>query len=393
MWDTERDAGAAARAVTELCSDAKVVAVLGPLFSDEAFTAAGIANALNVPLLSPTATAGGIAAIGPFVFQLNPDNAVRGRVTARYAFQRLGARRFAVLAPVDGATASREMVEAFVAEIDSLGGTVVDQQWYQAGSTDLRFQLMNMRQKALEKSEEVFVDFSRRVAYDDIKKMLTLGADSRTLDSLVEVGGQVVVERLLGPKGRILADSLSLPVERRPVRYDSLEIAVDSIDAIFLPVASADEIGIVTSQVRYFNFRAQLLGTGDWNDPGELEQHRRYTNGVIFAVDTYAETDSDAYRVTAARYQAMFNRPPTLNSLFGYDAAKVLLSVVSAGSVQRSSIAAALGTLSPVKGLHTTIALLPSRVNSYMTVLQYRDRVISRIDSIDLLAPYHHPQE
>jgi ABC-type branched-subunit amino acid transport system substrate-binding protein/outer membrane protein assembly factor BamD (BamD/ComL family) len=382
--DSERDPSLAARAVTELCTDPRVMAILGPAFSDETFTAAGIANALGVPMITPTATADGISAIGPFVFQLNPDYEVRGRLTARYAYDKLGARRFALMAPIGGTEASKQMSDAFLAEVDTLGAALVDQEWYQAGSTDLRYQFMTMRERALAKTEDVFFNFARRFTYEDLKKMLTLGADAHVLDSLVEREASVPVEMLLGPTARSLADSFKLPVERRPVKYDSLGISVDSIDAMFFPIASSDEIGIVASQLRYFNFRTQVLGTGDWNDLSELEENRRYTDGIIFAHDTYVNERSEAYRYMVARYQKMFGQPPSVNALFGYDAAQLLLNVIAGGATQRPEIAAALAKTGRVDGLHTSFVLLPNRVNSYMTIMRYRNRTIGKIDEFDL---------
>ena len=87
--------------MSDLGDDANVVAVLGPISSDEVFASAGVANAKQVTLLTPTATSNGIAAIGPYVFQGNPDYDTRGRAMAAFAWDRLGARKFAVLAPTE----------------------------------------------------------------------------------------------------------------------------------------------------------------------------------------------------------------------------------------------------------------------------------------------------
>jgi len=76
--DTERDPSIAARLVADLCTDEKVSAIIGPISSNEVFASAGIANERGVPLISPTATANGIAAIGSFIFQANPDYDIEG---------------------------------------------------------------------------------------------------------------------------------------------------------------------------------------------------------------------------------------------------------------------------------------------------------------------------
>ncbi|HEX9614595.1 MAG TPA: ABC transporter substrate-binding protein, partial [Bacteroidota bacterium] len=298
--DSERDPSISARTISELCSDDAVVAIMGPVFSNEAFAAAGIANARGVPLLTPTATANGIASIGPYVFQLNPDMDARGRGIARFAFER-GDRRFAVLSPIE--QIPKSMADAFVDEIARLGGEVVDQQWYQRGSTDLRMQLSTMRRRALDKSEPTVFNFAGDIRYDDIKNLLIQGVDPAVLDSLVEWGAKVPVEELLGPEGKILADSLKIPTERAVIKYDSLGMPIVNVDAAFLPIASSDEIGIVTSQLRYFNFQTKLLGTGEWHDPADLDMNRQYADGVVYSADTYVNEDDRTYRSFVARYQ------------------------------------------------------------------------------------------
>ena len=97
-------------------------AVVGPLFSDEALTAAAAAEAAQVPLVAPLATDDAVSAGRRFAFQANPTFAGRGRAMARYAVGRLGLRRVGVavetgsLGAVEGA--------AFAAEARRLGATV-----------------------------------------------------------------------------------------------------------------------------------------------------------------------------------------------------------------------------------------------------------------------------
>ncbi|HWP81464.1 MAG TPA: ABC transporter substrate-binding protein [Bacteroidota bacterium] len=380
--DSERDPALAAKHVTELCTDDKVVAIIGPIFSNEALAAAGIANARGVPIVTPTATANGIADIGPFVFQANPDYEVRGRAMARFAQEVLQAKRLAVVAPIDAV--GKLMAEAFMEQAKEDSLEVVDVQWYQSGATDLRQQLMNLRRRALESVEETIIDFSVRVKYQDVVKMVKLGVPQKRLDSLMEVGGKIPVEQLLGQNGARVADSLEIPTVRLPVKYDSLLIPVQNIDAIFLPIAAATEIGILPSQLQFFNFQAQMLGTGDWENLEELELNRQYTSGVIFSVDTYIDQQDPAYRLFEAKYQRAFNRKPTRNSLYAYDAMKLLVSVLEKGASTRQHIAALLPTVRKLPGLHSKISISERRVNSFLFILQYRNRAIQRIGEIDL---------
>ena len=385
--DSQRDPGIAARVVTELCSEDKIMAVIGPIFSNETFAAAGIANARGVPLITPTATANGIAAIGPFVFQLNPDYETRGRAVARYAVDSLGLKTFGVLAPAGGTGSGRAMAEAFIEEITALGGEIVDAEWYDEGATDLRFQISAMRRRALERTEVPVVDFGRRMSYEDLKKMLSWGVPTRMLDSLAEREDTVSVNVLFGPRGKQIADSLGIASRQTTVDYDSLEIPVEAIDAIFLPISDSDEIGVVCPQLRYFNFRTQLLGTGEWYDIAELDENRLYADGVIFSNDTYVDESEPSYQSFSRSYMSMFARRPTLNSLYGYDATALVLSLVRDGFASRQSLAEALARLESYHGIRADFRLDGSRVNSYLTILQFKGRSIRKIGSIDT-----HPQ-
>jgi ABC-type branched-subunit amino acid transport system substrate-binding protein len=380
--DTESDPGIASRAVSELCSDDNTIAIIGPMFSDEVYAAAGVANTKGVPLITPTATRNGIAAMGPFVFQSNPDYETRGRAMARYAFDQRKARRFAVLAP-KGAVGEL-MADAFIDEVKRLGGELVDIQWYFAGSNDMRTQLMSMRKKALERVEVTIVDFAAKMKQAALTKMERWGVPPRILDSLIERNATATVTSLFGPSGKDIADSLGVPTVLLPIKYDSLAIPVENIDAFFVPIATSDEIGVVASQVRYYNFQTLLLGTEDWNELSDLDENRRYTDGIVFATDSYTSIESQAYRNFVVKFQKAYNKAPGKYSLVGYDAMRVLQQAIQKGSLRRNDIANALPATRNFYGLHSTISFSDRRVNSFLTILQFKNRAISKIGEIDL---------
>ncbi|MEX1274917.1 MAG: ABC transporter substrate-binding protein [Bacteroidota bacterium] len=380
--DSEYDVGVAARQVSELGADNEIAAILGPAFSNEVQASAGIANSFGVPLITPTATADGLAAIGEYVFQANPDLSVRARAMAQFAYDRRNARHFAVLAPND--TTGKSMAYAFEREVLSLGGEVLDLQWYQPGETDLRVQLSAMRRKALERIDTYLVSFSTKMKNDEVRRFVEGGVPQATVDSLMNRSASVPVEFLFGAGGKRVADSLRIPLQLVRMKYDSLGIPVTNIDAIFLPIASSSEIGIVTSQLRYFNFQGLMLGTGNWQDLTELEQNRQYANGVIMTTDAHWDDQATDYQVFSREFQSGTGKRPTRNRLFGYDAMKLLLETVREGATRRDEIALALTKVRKFEGAHGRISLGISRVNSVLTVLQYRNRQLRRIAEIDV---------
>jgi len=388
--DTESDPSIAARGVTDLCADDKVIAILGPMFSDEVFAAAGVANARGVPLVTPTATRNGIAAMGSYIFQANPDYDTRGRAMARFAYEQRGARRFAVLAP-KGAVGEL-LADSFIDEVKKLGGELIDVQWYFAGSTDMRSQLMAIRKKALERDELTIVDFATKMRQSALNNMQRWGVPSEVLDSLIERNASTPVTFLFGKNGKRIADSLGVPTMYVPIKYDSLAVPVESIDAMFVPISTSEEIGVVASQVKYYNFQTLMLGTEDWNELSELDGNRRYANGVIFSSDSYTNVETPAYRMFESKFQMAYKKKPVKNSLYGYDAMKMILQTIKKGATNRNELAAALPGVRNFNGLHSTISFQENRVNSFLTVLQFKNRSIKKIGEIDLSAPMQIPQ-
>ncbi|MGD1046264.1 MAG: ABC transporter substrate-binding protein [Bacteroidota bacterium] len=381
--DTERDPSKAERLVADLCTDEKVSAIIGPISSNEVLASAGIANERGVPLITPTATANGIAAIGPFIFQANPDYDTQGRDAAAFAYNTFGARNFAVLAPAD--VEGKQLAESFIAEITSMGGEMIDVQWYAAGSMDLRMELTSMRRKALERLEVPTIDFSAKMRQSELNKFIKWGVNQHVLDSLIERGLTAPITLLFGSRGKLIADSLKIPMHHEHMKYDSLGLPVRIIDALFVPIASSEEIPIVSSQIKYFNIQAQILGTGDWNDAAALDQNRQYTDGVMFFMDSYPDVASETYRTFEVKYRlANNNKTPGTNAVFGYDVARMILQIVSQGNSRRKEIAAELANVEGFEGLHSQISLSKNRVNTYMSVLQYKGRQIYQIGKIDL---------
>ena len=380
--DTERDPTTAARQVADLCSNEKISAIIGPILSPEALACVGIANERGVPIVTPTATANGMTLLGSNIFQANPDYETKGKVAALYACRELKAKTFAVLAASDAI--GRQLAESFIKEVHDLGGDMVQVVWYEPGATDIRNEIEKIRHAAMERTEIPYVDFGGKLRQVELHKIIAAGADQHYIDSLNEHGLTASVLSLFGSDGKRIADSLKIPTKIEPAKYDSMEYPVTTLDAIFIPIAGSEEIPVVSAQLKYYNIQAQILGTGDWNDLNELDQQRQYTDGVMFFVDSYTDATSENYRVFQAKYQiAMKGRVPSANVLIGYDVMKMMLETIGRGATQRKEFAAALGKAT-FDGWHSKIIFSRNRVNSAMTVMQYKQREIRKIGTINL---------
>lgn len=379
--DSRRQPSVAARHVQELVNDNEVVAILGPVFSDEAFATAGVANARGIPIITPTATANHIADIGRYVFQTNPDYRTRGRAMARYAVEHLGYSTLAVLAPTD--SHGQDIAEGFIEEVNELDGAYIAvSEWYRTGETNFGQQFYNIRKRGLQDSLHLYISFSGNIERSDVMKLASQGVELALLDSLMENESAVPVVELLGRDGPRIADSLGINVVVGDLYADSLHVPVESIDAIYLPITTKDDMGITSAQIAYHNVKTQLLGSGEWNNILALEENRRYVEGVYFTADSFWDTDDSTFIKFFDAFREQMNSRPTRNTLMGYDTMKLISMLIQEGAMTRDDLAEALSSGIFYRGIHSPIVMGRNRVNAAKNVLRYMAGEIIKVDEI-----------
>jgi len=113
----------AAKVVRELATGEHVTAVIGPYASGLADAAAKAAEAVGVPLVTPSATAAVVTAGRPHIFRIAFTDAFQGMVLGRLAVRELGLHRVSVVANADN-LASRSLAAAFGRAFAACGGDV-----------------------------------------------------------------------------------------------------------------------------------------------------------------------------------------------------------------------------------------------------------------------------
>lgn len=128
--DDSSEDGVAVRAAKSFVDSGRVVAVVGHLSSGPTLTALGVyAGARDpIPLISPSASSPDLTGRSPWMFRICPSDLAHGTQLARFARQRLGAARAAVIYTNDDY--GRGVRRTFVSEFQRLGGTVLEQDPY-----------------------------------------------------------------------------------------------------------------------------------------------------------------------------------------------------------------------------------------------------------------------
>lgn len=140
-------------AVQRLITQDQVVAVLGEVASSRTLAAAPIAQQYGVPLITPSSTNPKVTEIGDYIFRVCFIDPFQGLVMAKFAHNEIGKKRVAILRDVKS-DYSTGLADVFIMEFKKMGGEIVADESYQAGETDFKAQLTQLKGK---KPDAIFV--------------------------------------------------------------------------------------------------------------------------------------------------------------------------------------------------------------------------------------------
>lgn len=147
--DNKSDNAEAANVATKLITRDKVVAILGPATSGNTKGAIPVATQHKVPLISASATADDVTVdsngnVREFIFKTCFSDSFQGFIMANFAFEDLKVKNAAILMD-NTSDYSKGLTASFKERFESLGGTVVTEQAYQAKEKDFRAVLTNIK--------------------------------------------------------------------------------------------------------------------------------------------------------------------------------------------------------------------------------------------------------
>lgn len=140
-------------AVQRLITQDRVVAVIGEVASSRSLAAAPVAQQYKVPMISPSSTNPKVTEVGDYIFRVCFIDPFQGLVMAKFARNEIKKEKVAILRDVKS-DYSTGLADVFVAEFKKMGGEIVSDESYQAGETDFKAQLTQIKGK---KPDAIFV--------------------------------------------------------------------------------------------------------------------------------------------------------------------------------------------------------------------------------------------
>lgn len=130
--------------VKKLINQYNVLAVLGEVASKRSIAGGKVCQPAGVPMISPTSTNPAVTAIGDYVFRTCFIDPFQGTANARFALDKLKAKKAAVLTDVKNPY-STGLHDYFVKEFNAKGGEIVADESFKEGDTEFRSQLTNIK--------------------------------------------------------------------------------------------------------------------------------------------------------------------------------------------------------------------------------------------------------
>jgi len=134
----------AASLVSKLIDRDKVVAVIAGGASGNSLAAAPKAQSAEIPMISPSSTNPAVTQVGNYIFRACFIDAFQGEVMAKFAAQRLQAKKAAIMLDFNSPY-SRGLTDFFELSFAKLGGQVVSKQSYTQGDPDYKGQLSSIK--------------------------------------------------------------------------------------------------------------------------------------------------------------------------------------------------------------------------------------------------------
>ena len=144
--DDNSQAAQVPSAVKKLVYEDNVLAVLGEVASSSSLAAAPICQDAGVPMLSPSSTNPKVTQVGDYIFRSCFIDPYVGESLANFAKDKLNAKTVAIFTDAKS-DYSKGLSQYFKESFTKIGGKVVAEESYQAGDTNFRSQLTNIKGK------------------------------------------------------------------------------------------------------------------------------------------------------------------------------------------------------------------------------------------------------
>lgn len=334
--DTGGDFSKISEALNAIADDRTIFGVIGPIDPQLQVLASNIVAGKGIPLILPDNCRDNFLEENDNVFKMLASGQSEGETLAKYAFNELGYKTFAILSPLSGV--EEQIANGFALEIENLGGEVLVHEWFYPGAIDFHQQFKQIRKIGW---DLMAADSLRLFITDIIFDSTTIELDSLTMEQLDSLNtaymdSLTIVE--LDSFRTVYLDSMETRLKSRGIReLDSLNFPIYTFDALFMPVTSSEDLDYIANQFAFYNFRTNILGNSAWHDNVMLDRVQRTFrfSDVHFTSDYFIDETYIPWIDFVNEFRMEMGYSPGVEELYGYDAMSLALNSINSGARSR----------------------------------------------------------
>lgn len=158
----------------------------------------------------------------------------------------------------------------------------------------------------------------------------------------------------------------------------------NSVEGIYIPLSENTAAPIILASFVKHNFNLPIYGNQDWLTAKGFESSLSISNNLTFTSDYFFDYKGDDYQDFNFSFNSTTGRDINRNILYGYDAARYLLTVVRNIEPTRANIKSKMISGITTVGYHNNISMSEKRINNFLNIVRYKDGVFELIDKFRL---------
>jgi len=157
-------------------------------------------------------------------------------------------------------------------------------------------------------------------------------------------------------------------------------IKIKNYEGIYIPLGNDNLAEAFLAGLKGIETRVNIYGNQDWLSAKGLESHSELNNRFVVSSDYFIDYRSEDFTQFNKRFFDKTGLEANRNVLYGYDAAKYLLGILSKSDEGRKLKEMLTDEKITITGIHNSIGLDSGRANRYQNIIRFKNNTFELID-------------
>lgn len=171
--------------------------------------------------------------------------------------------------------------------------------------------------------------------------------------------------------GKIFQESYPSRILSMESLIIDLKKNIKGIEGIFIPINDNTLIPVLLSAMVKWGIDLPIYGNQDWFTTKGLETSSALSEKLTFTSDSFIDFQDEDVTTFSQKYLETTGKEINGNNLYGYDAAKYLLKILTLSKRGLSSFEETISKAEPFEGIHNSIEFESGKINSYLNIVRY----------------------